>query len=369
MFEKLFGKKKSIQRKLLIEFIIAVLMVAVFSIVGFYIFVNKEVTQIVAINIEGNEELKQLLSILRRTVFILLINTIAISVIVIRLATKRVMDPLEKMIKATKEVAEGNFDVRLETQRKDEIEDLAINFNYMVKQLGETEILQKDFIDNVSHEIKTPINSIQGFTKLLDDDNLSKEERKDYIGVITEESDRLLNLSTNILKLSKLQHQDKITKIEQIDISEQIIKTVSLLEPKWDEKNLDFSVDLKSVYFDGDEDLLFQVWTNLIDNAIKFSNQNGKISIKLEERNKRIIVKIKDNGIGMDKEELEKVYTRFYQVDRSHSGEGSGLGLSIVKRIIELSNGNMEIESTKNVGTTITVELPLPERENKILIK
>ena len=279
------------------------------------------------------------------------------------------LEPLEKMVEATKKVAEGNFDVRLETKRKDEIEDLVTNFNYMAKQLGETELLQKDFIDNVSHEIKTPINSIQGFAKLLDDDNISKEDRKEYIGIITEESDRLLKLSTNILKLSKLQHQDKITKKEQIDIAEQIRKSISMLEPKWREKNLNISVSLKECYFYGDENLLYQVWTNLLDNAIKFSKTNGEIDVKTVQNNDKIIVKIKDNGIGMEKEEVEKIFSRFYQIDKSHSGEGSGLGLSIVKRIIELSNGTINIESSKNKGTTIIIELPLETQKNTILIK
>lgn len=369
MFEKIFGKKRSIQRHLVIEFVIAIILVELLSIFGFYIFVHQEAEQIIQINLNGNKEIKELLPIIRRSVLIMLINTIAISAIIIKLAAKRMMDPLQKMLEATKKVSEGNFDVRMETERKDEIEDLVTNFNMMVKELGQTELLQKDFIDNVSHEIKTPISSIKGFARLLDDDDLSKEDRKEYVGIIVEESDRLLELSTNILKLSKLQHQDKITKKEQIDIAEQIRKVVAILEPKWQEKDIKISVSLKDIYFYGDEELLFQVWTNLIDNAIKFSKIKGKIDIKVEENNKKVFVKIKDNGIGMDKEELEKIFTRFYQVDKSHSGEGSGLGLAIVKRIIELSGGSIDIESEKDVGTEITIKLPLLEKENKILIK
>ena len=328
MFEKLFGKKKSIQRRLAIEFIITVILVTIFSILGFYIFIHREIAEIVQIQVKDHEELRGLLTIIRRGAIIILANTIIASSIIIKLASKDMLKPLEKMIEATKKVANGNFEVRMETQRKDEVEELVTNFNQMVKQLGETETLQKDFIDNVSHEIKTPISSIQGFAKLLDDDNLSKEERKEYIGIITEESDRLLSLSTNILKLSKLQNQDKITKQEQIDIAEQIRKTVAVLEPKWREKNLDISVSLQSCYFYGDEDLLFQVWMNLINNSIKFSNLNGKIDIKLEQTNNKIIAEIIDHGIGMDKEELEKIYTKFYQADKSRSAEGSGLRFS-----------------------------------------
>lgn len=156
--------------------------------------------------------------------------------------------------------------------------------------------------------------------------------KKNIYGIILEESDRLLKLSTNILKLSKLQHQDKITKKDSIDISEQIRKVVAMLEPKWREKDLDISVDLVNCYFLGDEALMFQVWTNLIDNAIKFSNKNEKIYLKTEIIKDKIIVLVEDNGIGMEREEVDKIYTRFYQVDKSHSQEGSGLRSSNSKK-------------------------------------
>ena len=230
----------------------------------------------------------------------MLINAIVVSAVIIKISSKKMLEPLEKMIKATKQVAAGDFEIRLETKRKDEIKEL----------------LQKDFINNVSHEIKTPINSIQGFTKLLDDDSLKEEERKEYIEIILEELDRLLNLSSNILKLAKLQNQNRITKIEQVNIAEQLRKTIALLEPKWKGKNLEFEVDLEDSYFYGDEDLLFQVWTNLIDNSIKFSKQNGKIEVTTKQDNSKIIVKI---------QELDKIFKRFYQIDKSHSGDGSGL--------------------------------------------
>ena len=224
MFEKFFGKKKSIQREMMIGILVIVILVTIFSSVGFYIFVHQEIAKIVTIDIQNNEELEGLFSVIRRGIIIILINTVIISSAIIQLASKKILGPLEKMMDATKKVAEGDFEVRLETQRKDEIQDLTNNFNHMVKELGETELLQKDFIDNVSHEIKTPINSIQGFAKLLDDVNLSQEERKEYVDIIVEESNRILDLSSNILKLSKLQHQDKITKKEQVDIAEQLRK-------------------------------------------------------------------------------------------------------------------------------------------------
>ena len=319
-------------------------------------------------NLDDKAEKNELWKIFELGVGIIVVNTVLISFAIIRISTKTLAEPLKKSIEATKKVAEGDFSVRLETKRDDETKELVDNFNRMVKQLGKTEILQKDFIDNVSHEIKTPINSIQGFTKLLDDNNLSEQERKEYINIILEETNRLLKLSSNILKLAKLQHQDKAINNEEINLSEQIKKAVLLLEPKWKDKNINFSIDAKEVYFYGDEDLLFQVWTNLLDNAIKFSNANGKISVKIGVTQDKIEVNIKDNGIGMDKDELEMIYTRFYQIDKSHSGEGSGLGLAIVKRIVEISNGEINVESEKGRGTTFTVVLPKKEETNKIVI-
>ena len=368
MKDKIFGTKRTIQRRLVVQLAVAIILVIILSAIGLYIFTHQAISQYLVFNLDNETEKSELWKIFKLGVGIIIVNTILISIAIIRISTKMLADPLKKSIEATKKVAEGDFSVRLETKRDDETKELVDNFNRMVKQLGKTEILQKDFIDNVSHEIKTPINSIQGFTKLLDDNNLSEQERKEYINIILEETNRLLKLSSNILKLAKLQHQDKAINNEEINLSEQIKKAVLLLEPKWKDKNINFSIDAKEVYFYGDEDLLFQVWTNLLDNAIKFSNANGKISVKIGIVQDKSEVSIKDNGIGMDSDELEMIYTRFYQIDKSHSGEGSGLGLAIVKRIVEISNGEINVESEKGKGTTFTVVLPKKEETNKIVI-
>ncbi len=368
MKEKIFGTKRTIQRRLVVQLAVAIILVIILSAIGLYIFTHQAISQYLVFNLDDETEKSELWKIFKLGVGIIIVNTVLISVAIIRISTEMLADPLKKSIDATKKVAEGDFSVRLETKRDDETKELVDNFNRMVKQLGKTEILQKDFIDNISHEIKTPINSIQGFTKLLDDNNLSEQERKEYINIILEETNRLLKLSSNILKLAKLQHQDKIINNQEINLSEQIKKAVLLLEPKWKDKNINFSIDAKEVYFYGDEDLLFQVWTNLLDNAIKFSNANGKISVKISIVQDKIEVSIKDNGIGMDSDELEMIYTRFYQIDKSHSGEGSGLGLAIVKRIVEISNGEINVESEKGKGTTFTVVLPKKEETNKIVI-
>lgn len=240
----------------------------------------------------------------------------------------------------------------------------------MTKGLKSTENLQKEFINNVSHEIKTPISSIEGFAKLLKDKNISNEEREEYSNIIIEEAERLSNLTGKMLKLSKLHNQDKIINKQEVLISEQIRKSISLLEPKWSEKNIKINVSLEENIFLGDEELIFQVWINLFENAIKFSNNNCQIDIKEFYNNEEIVVVIKDYGIGMQESELEKVFERFYQIDKSHSAEGSGLGLAIVKRIIELSNGKIEIKSKENKGTTVIVKLPKTKgKNNKIIIE
>ncbi len=368
MFERIFGKKKSMQRGLIVGFLVAIVIVEVVSFIGVSIFNKREtIEQLIQINIDSEEKVKELFVILRRTTLIGAINVILIGSIIMRMLSQKMLKPIQKLTEATKKVASGDFSIKLETNRDDEIGDLTNNFNKMVKDLGSLEGLQKEFIDNVSHEIKTPISSIKGFSELLRDGNLSQEEKNEYVNIIEEESDRLLNLSTNMLKLSKLQNQSRITNKEQINIAEQIRKAISLLEPKWKEKEIVFNISIEEKYFYGDEDLLFQVWVNLIENAIKFSKQNGKINVELKEKEKWIEIKIKDNGIGMDEEEKKKIFTRFYQIDKSHSAKGSGLGLAIVKRIVELSRGIIEVESQKNVGTTITVKLPL-EDEYEVLV-
>lgn len=238
----------------------------------------------------------------------------------------------------------------------------------MTSELKNIGNMQQEFINNVSHEIKTPISSIAGFAKLLNQENLSQEERQEYSEIIIEESQRLTNLTGKMLKLSKLHNQEKIINKQKIIIAEQIRKAVALLEPKWSKKNLVINVELEERVFFGDEELIFQVWVNLIENAIKFSKQNGKIDIKEFEEDDEVNVLIKDYGVGMQEDEIEKIFERFYQADISHSEEGSGLGLAIVKRIIELSGGKIEIKSKQNEGTTAIVKLPIPNKENKKIV-
>jgi len=369
MFEKIFGKKKSIQRSLVVEFLIIIGVVLLFSIIGFKLLVdNQTLDKLIEIHVESDQEVKELLAIVRRAIIILALNSIIITVIAIRVTTKKIVQPINKITESTKKVAAGDFKIKLETEREDEVGALTENFNKMVTELSSIETLKKEFLDNVSHEIKTPLTSIQGFAQLLKDKNISNEEREEYEDIIIEETDRLLNLSTNMLKLSKLQNQTRITNKDQIDIAEQIRKAITLLEPKWQEKEIKFNISLEEKYFFGDEELTYQIWINLIDNAIKFSKTNGKIDITLKEKDGVLEYRIRDYGIGMSEDESKNIFARFYQIDKSHSEKGSGLGLAIVKRIVELSDGNIEVQSKENKGTTIIVKLPIEKETNKVLI-
>lgn len=369
--QKIFGKRNSMQRSLMRSFVIALVLVAILTVIEFSVFVVPTMQdKLIEINIHDKEQIDSLIYITRKICGFVILNIVIISAVLVRINLKNIFRPIEQINEATKKVALGEYDIELETKREDEIGELTNNFNKMTRGLKSTENLQKEFINNVSHEIKTPVSSIEGFAKFLKDKNLTDEEREEYANIIIEEAKRLENLTGKILKLSKLNNQEIITNKQEIEVAEQIRKAISLLEPKWSKKDIKINVSLEEKIFLGDEDLIFQVWVNIIDNAIKFSNAGENIDIKVYEKDSDINVEIKDHGIGMKEEELEKVYDRFYQIDRSHSKEGSGLGLAIVKRIVELSEGKIEIKSKENKGTTVIVKLPVTsEKNNKIIIK
>lgn len=268
-----------------------------------------------------------------------------------------VIRQIKKLTKATNEVAEGNFDVRLEANGKDEMAQLIVHFNEMTKKLKNTAYIQKDFVNNVSHEIKTPISSIQGFAKILKNNNLSEEEKIEYLDIIIEESKRLENLSNNILKISKLENQDVIDNETKFSLDESIRKAILILQNKWLEKDINFNLNLPTTFYYGNEELFQQVWTNIIENAIKFSNNNGEININIERSLDLIKVYINDNGRGMSEEVKEYIFDKFYQEDNSRGSRGYGLGLAIAKRIVELSNGKIEVESELNSGSTFIIIL------------
>ena len=243
MFEKILGKKKSIQRSLVRSFIISIALVIIITIIEFSIFVLPSInTQLIDIS---KENVNSLIYVVRRFLGITIVNIILISVVLIRINTKKMLQPMKQINEATKKVTAGDYDIELETKREDEIGELTQNFNKMTKGLQSIENLQKEFINNVSHEIKTPISSIQGFAKLLKDKNLSDKEREEYSNIIIEESERLTNLTGKMLKLAKLHNQDRIINKQEILIAEQLRKAISLLDPKWTEKGIKINVSFE----------------------------------------------------------------------------------------------------------------------------
>ena len=269
------------------------------------------------------------------------------------------LKPIRDLIEAINQLADGNFKVRIHLDLNREFERLSESFNRMAQELENTELLRSDFINNFSHEFKTPIVSLRGFAKILKNDSLTKEERDEYLDIIISESNRLSQLSTNVLNLSKIEKMSILSDMESFDLSEEVRQSVLLLESKWQNKNLELFIDMDELEYHGNKALLNQVWINLIDNAIKFSPQNGKIKLKLHRKKDQVVFQILDNGCGIDEETKNHIFDRFYQGDSSHTAEGNGIGLTVVEKIVHLHKGQIRVISEAGIGTTFTVNLPI----------
>lgn len=291
---------------------------------------------------------------IRRMVMGMNFISLVIGSLLFLLAGKMFVKPISKLTQATGRIAAGDFDVKVETKRKDEIGNLISSFNMMANELKSIEILRNDFISDISHEFKTPLTSIEGYTKLLH--NCSDEERSQYINIITEETKRLSTLSTNILTLNSIENENSPVYNEEFSLDEQIRKAILLLENKWAEKNIELDIELDKIKFKGNKNLMYQVWINLIHNAIKFSEIGGIIQIRLKDQENPIFT-IRDEGQGIDLENHKKVFDKFYKGDKSRNSEGTGLGLSIVKRIVSMHNGEITLDSKLGKGTKIIVKL------------
>ena len=219
-------------------------------------------------------------------------------------------------------------------------------------------MFRSDFISNFSHEFTTPIVSIQGFAQQLQKENISDEKKKKYIEIIAQESENLANLSTNILYLTKLESQNIVTDKTSFSLDEQIRHSVILLEKTWTRKNLQIILDLDPITYHGNKDITEQLWTNLLSNAVNASKENGKIEITAKEKENEIIVSIKDYGVGMTSDVLSRIFDKFYQGDTSRTSSGNGLGLPMVKRIVELCNGKIHVQSEPDRGTTFSITFP-----------
>ena len=272
------------------------------------------------------------------------------------IGAKYFLAPLNRLTLATKEIAKGNFNVRVEAKGSNELVRLTTSFNKMAKELGSIETLRTDFVSNISHEFKTPVASIRGFAKRLLKNNITEEQRIKYLNIIVAESERLARLSSNVLLLSNLENYDneQETKVTY-PLDEQLRRVILLLEPQLDKKSLEIDIDLESAEIEANEELMYHVWLNILGNAIKFSDTNGVIQIKLKKMDNKVEVCIADAGQGMSEEIKNRMFEKFYQGDESRGLEGNGLGLSLVKRILDIENGNIQVFSEIGKGTQIKI--------------
>ncbi|HZK37718.1 MAG TPA: HAMP domain-containing sensor histidine kinase [Clostridia bacterium] len=269
--------------------------------------------------------------------------------------------PIRRIAKAARQITEGDFSVRVESLRKDgkkdEIEVLIEDFNKMAEELNSVETLKSDFIANVSHEIKSPLSVIQSYTMALKDRNLTSDEREEYADTVIEATQKLSLMVANILKLNKLENQEIYAVQNRYQLGEQLRRCALFHMESWQAKNIDFHIDVEDIIVNYDESLLEIVWNNLISNAVKFTEPGGNIKLSSVLDEEYIYVTIKDTGCGISAGEIERVFDKFYQGDASHSTQGNGLGLALVKKVLQIAEGEINIESSPNNGSTFTVKL------------
>ena len=296
------------------------------------------------------------------------LSYLAVVVLMVTLISFRLSAPVHQLTLANARVQKGDFDVRLPGNMPGEMGDVMRSFNAMTESLGQTAYLQKDFISSISHEFKTPIASIRGFAKLLQMPGISDEQRQEYISLIAQESDRLSRLSETLLRLTALEQQTAPASISDFSVSEQLRQVILRMEPEWSSRSISWQPELDDeVSIRSDEALLNHVWINLLQNALKFSSDGSTIFVSASLRSGNAVVSIRDEGCGMDKETVKRIFDRFYQADRSRGQEGVGLGLCLVKRILDMLGGTVDVESTPGIGSTFTVTLPLepPRQKHK----
>ncbi|AKL96126.1 signal transduction histidine kinase [Clostridium aceticum] len=290
--------------------------------------------------------------------YVLMLVGVAIGTAITALLSRWMLKPVRNLIEAVDNVAKGDFTVRVNGSNIPELETLAVSFNKMARKLEGIELLRTDFVNNFSHEFKTPIVSIKGFVRILQDETLTAEERREYLDIIIQESERLAELSTNVLNLSKIETVEIINEKKIYALDEQIRLAILMLEPKWSAKNLTMEVDLESINIYNNAHLLQHIWVNLLDNAIKFTDSGEIIQVSLTRVGLSIRFCIRDNGQGMDEETMQRIFDKFYQGDASRSMTGNGLGLTLVKKIIDLTGGSIEVDSSSGKGSVFTILLP-----------
>jgi signal transduction histidine kinase len=314
-------------------------------------------------------DLQQQLGDIRIIMAVLLGSTFVFSLCLIVIFTTYIVKPIKKLTEATRRLVGGRFDVEvpLDVARQDELGNLARHFTEMALSLRQLDEMRQQFVANVSHEIQSPLTSIQGFVQAVLDEGSTSEEKERYLHIIDEESRRLSALSKQLLTLAALDNQSRTPDVTTYRLDEQLRQIIILLEWEWTSKGLELTLDLPETTITADEGLLYQVWLNLIVNSMKFTSKEGSIRIAIQsEQPEAVVVTVSDTGIGIEADQVQHLFERFYKADRSRdrSRSGSGLGLSIAKDIVTLHGGTITAESELGVGTIITVKIPKHQQQN-----
>ena len=279
----------------------------------------------------------------------------AVSTLLSLIMSRVILAPVARLSEASRQIAKGDFDLNLTYDGAiEEYRDTYQSFNTMARELSTIETLRSDFIANVSHEFKTPLTAIEGYAMLLQDHELSAEERTDCAQRIMDSAGRLSALVSNMLMLSKLEQQTTAVEKAPFWLDEQIRQVLVTLEPLWGPKDLQLEVDLPPLKFNGNENLMYHVWSNLLSNAIKFSPSGAPLTVTLQEQGGRVVFSVTDRGPGMSADVQRHIFDKFYQGDPSRKQEGTGLGLPLVKRIVQLCGGSIAVKSAPGQGSTFT---------------
>ena len=291
----------------------------------------------------------------------ILLLAIILTIVMVLINTRYLIKPISTLTKATESLAKGKYSVELDSNRDDELGQLSRSFLQMARKLEQMEDMRKEFISNISHDIQSPLSNIKGYTNLLDNDLLNKEDRRQYVTIINGEIKRLSSLTKQLLLLASLDRNEDVMKKKAFNIGEQIKGLIRNYQWAINENGLMLSYSLPDIEIVGDPSLLNTVWDNLLANAIKYNKPNGSIEISIEERGKSVFVNFSDTGLGMSEREVVRIFDRFYRADkaRTRSVEGTGLGLSIVATIVNLHGGHISVESQENAGSTFIIELPV----------
>lgn len=273
--------------------------------------------------------------------------------------SKKVLNPVNELMEGLSKLSNGDFNTRIDIKSMQDFKVLSEEFNALATELQNTEILRSDFVNNFSHELKTPIVSISGLISLLKNDKLPEDKRKKYLEIIDEEVNRLAQMTTNMLNLSRVEKQEILTDKTFYNVSEQIRNCVLLLEKKWEKKSIEFSLDFDEINIFASEDLMKQVWLNLLDNAIKFSDDKGVVEIKIEQKSNSVVLTFVNGGKVVSEDELSKIFNKFYRGKDVQQNEGNGIGLSIVKRIVDLHGGQATAQC---LDGKIFIEITIPKK-------